>query len=153
MSDPVGAREALIIEAIGETANLIDAMGQLTLQFQEMAREVAQANAGLRDALAGFEAQILALAEKAKVQTVKHLLARTDEAARRSIEQQRRAMADAAQAAFDAALGATVQRLQPALQALTERPVHPWTSWLTHLATAATASMTAWALARYLPIG
>ena len=43
---------------------------------------------------------------------VKHILARTEEAARQSADLQSRAMADAARVAFGADLGATLQRLQ-----------------------------------------
>jgi hypothetical protein len=97
----------------------------------------------LRGSLAGFETQVLALVEKAKVQAVKHILARTDEAARQSIEQQSRAMADAARVAFGADLGATLQRLQ----SLQKRPERRWEQWLTHAAAAATASAATWTLA------
>jgi hypothetical protein len=134
VNEPVGAREALLIEAIGEVVNLIDSVDRLTPGLREATREID---------LAGFESQVLALTEKAKVQAVKHILARTDEAARRSIEQQSRAMADAARVAFGADLGATMQRLQ----SLQERPGRRWEQWLTHAAAAATASAATWALA------
>jgi hypothetical protein len=140
VSDPVAAREALIIEAIGEAANLIESVERLTPQFGKMGREFDRANAGLRDSLARFEAQVLALTENAKVQAVKHIVARTDEAARRSIEQQGRAMADAAQKAFGAELGATMQRLQATLRLLIEQRERRWERWLTHAAVAAAAS-------------
>jgi hypothetical protein len=143
MKDPVDAREALVIEAIGDVANLIESVERLTPELQEMRREIDGANAGLRDSLSAFEAQVLALTEKAKVQAVKHILARTDEAARRSIDLQSRAMADAARVAFGADLGATLQRLQ----SLHERPGRCWEPWLTHAAAAATASALTWALA------
>jgi cell division septum initiation protein DivIVA len=143
VNDPVSAREALLIEAIGEVANLIDAVDRLTPELREASREIDRASEGLRASLAGFETQVLALTEKAKVQAVTHILARTDEAARRSIELQSRAMADAARVAFGAELGATVQRLQ----SLHERPGRRWEQWLTHAAAAATASAVTWMLA------
>ena len=43
---------------------------------------------------------------------MKHILTRTEEAARQSADLQSRAMADAARVAFGADLGATLQRLQ-----------------------------------------
>jgi hypothetical protein len=89
----------------------------------------------------------MSLTEKAKVQAVKHILLRTDEAARRSIELQGRAMADAARVAFGGEFGATLQRLQSALQAPIERPDRRWERWLTHAAAAATASAVTWTLA------
>jgi hypothetical protein len=143
MKDPVDAREALVIEAIGDVANLIESVERLTPELREMRREIDGANAGLRDSLSAFEAQVLALTEKAKVQAVKHILARTDEAARRSIDLPSRAMADAARVAFGADLGAALQRLQ----SLQERSGPRWEEWLTHAAAAVTASAVTWALA------
>jgi hypothetical protein len=143
VSDPVSAREALLIEAIGEVVTLIASVDRLTPELREASREIDRASEGLRGSLAAFESQILTLTEKAKVQAVKHILARTDEAARRSIELQSRAMADAARAAFGADLGATVQRLQ----SMQVRPGRRWEQWLTHAAAAATASAATWTLA------
>ena len=48
MNDPVAAREALMIEAIGEAGNLIESVKALTPVLQEIEREIAQAAAGLR---------------------------------------------------------------------------------------------------------
>lgn len=148
MNEPVGAREALLIEAIGEMVNLIDAVDRLTPELRAASREIEQAGEGLRGSLAGIDAQVLALTEKAKVVAVKHILTRTEEAARQSIEQQSRAMADAARVAFGAELGATLQRLQ-SLQA---RAGPRWEPWLTHAAAAATASAATWTLAITLGI-
>jgi hypothetical protein len=67
---------------------------------------------------------------------VKHVLARTEEAARQSAEVHSRAMADAARVAFGAEVGAALQRLK----SLHERPERRWERWLTHAAAAATAS-------------
>ena len=136
MSDPVTAREALLIEAIGEVSNLIDSVDRLTPQLQEMRCEIDRASTGLRESLAAFEGQVLALTEKSKVVAVKQILARTEEAARQSAEMHSRAMADAARVAFGGEVGAALQRLK----ALHERPERRWERWLTHAAAAATTS-------------
>ena len=136
MSDPVTAREALLIEAIGEVSNLIDSVDRLTPELQEMRCQIDRASTGLRESLAAFEGQVLALTEKSKVVAVKHILARTEEAARQSAEMHSRAMADAARVAFGAEVGAALQRLK----SLHERPERRWERWLTHAAAAATAS-------------
>lgn len=143
MNEPVGAREALLIEAIGEMVNLIDSVDRLTPELREASRDIGRASEGLRGSLAGFETQVLALTEKVKVVAVKHILARTEEAARQSADLQSRAMADAARVAFGADLGATLQRLQ----SLHVRPGPGWEPWLTHAAAAATASAATWTLA------
>src|SRR5206468_2023481 len=94
------AREALIAETIGDLARLLDRAEALQPAMAESRQALVDAHALLADQLASFAAQVTALTEKAKVQAVKHILARADEAARRSIEQQGRAMADAARVAF-----------------------------------------------------
>ena len=136
MSDPVTAREALLIEAIGEVSNLIDSVDRLTPELQEMRCEIDRASTGLRESLAAFEGQVLALTEKSKVVAVKHILARTEEAARQTTDLQSRAMADAARVAFGAEVGAALQRLK----SLHEGPERRWERCLTHAAAAATAS-------------
>jgi hypothetical protein len=143
VSEPVGAREALLIEAIGEMVKLIDSVDRLTPELRGASQEIDQAREGLRSSLATFEAQVLGLTEKAKVVAVKHILARTEETARQSADLQSRAMVDAARVAFGAELGATLQRLQ----SLHTKQVPRWEPWLTHAAAAATASAATWTLA------
>jgi len=140
MMYPNTTREVLIVEALGEAAKLIRQVEALAPALDQSRQALADAHSGLAGHLAAFETQVLALAENAKVQVVKHILARTDEAARRSIDVQSRAMADAARVAFGADLGATLQRLQ----SLHERPGRRWEQWLTHAAAAATASAATW---------
>ena len=147
MSDPVAAREALIIEAIGEVANLLDSIQRLTPEIQEVGREIGRANEGLVNSLAAFESQVIALTERTKVHTVKHILARTDEAARQSIESQARAMADAARVAFGAEIGGALHRMQSTSQRVVEPTGWRWDQWLTHLAAAAIAAAATWVLA------
>lgn len=142
MMQPSTTREVLIVETLGEAAKLIRQVEALAPALDESRQALADAHSRLADQLAAFEAQILALSEKAKVQVVKHILVRSDEAARRSIELQSRAMADAARVTLGAELGATLQRLQ----SLQERPKRQWEDWLTHAAAAATASIATWML-------
>lgn len=143
MTQPSTTREALIVEALGEAEKLIRQVEALVPALDQSRQAFADAHSGLAGQLAVFETQVAALTEKAKVQAVKHILARTDEAAKRSIELQGQAMADAARVAFGADLGATLQRLQ----SLHERPGRRWEPWLTHAAAAATASAATWTLA------
>jgi hypothetical protein len=150
MSHPSTAREALIIEAIGDVAKLIERVEAVGPVVGESCRALQLASMSLRDDLSGFERRMAAITENAKTQTIKHIAGRTDEAARRSIDQQSRAMADAARVAFGAELGATMQRLQTTLRPLLDWRERPWERWLTHAAAAASASAATWALAVYL---
>jgi len=136
MTHPNTTREALIVEALGEAAKLIRQVEALAPALDESRQALADADSGLAGQLAAFEAHVLALTEKSKVVAVKHILARTEEAARRSADLQSRAMADAARVAFGAELGAALQRLK----SLHQGPERRWEWWLTHAAAAATAS-------------
>ena len=150
MTDPATAREALIVEAIGDVAKLLREVEAVAPALDETCQALLLANASLRDELSGFERRMAAITENAKTVTAKHLAARAEEAARRSIDQQSRAMADAARVAFGVELGATMQRLQATLQPLVSRRRRRWETWLTHAAVAAVASGATWALALYV---
>lgn len=147
MNDPVSAREALMIEAIGEAGTLLESVGALTPALQEIGREIARADAGLRENLAAFEGRMAVVMDNGKTRAVQHVAARINEAAAQSIETQSRAMAEAARAAFGAELGPTIKQLQSALTSLVEQRQRYWESWLTHLAVAVTASTATWFLA------
>ncbi len=140
MTHPSSTREVLIVEALGETAKLIRQVEALAPALDRSRQALADAHSGLSGQLAAFESQVLALTEKAKVVAVKHVLARTEEAARQSADLQSRAMADAARVALGAEIGATVQRLQSALKPPERRQERRWEGWLTHAAAAAAGS-------------
>jgi hypothetical protein len=146
MTDPTTLREALIVEALGEAAKLIRQVEALTPMLDQSCQALLQADGGLRDTLTSFASRMAAMTEHAKTLTAQHLAARADEAARRTIEQQSRAMADAARVAFGAEVGSALQRLHSALQVLVERPDRAWEQWLTHVAVAVAASAITWAL-------
>lgn len=141
-------REALIIEALGEAAQLIRQVEALIPAMDASCQALAEAHSGLAGQLATFEARAIALADHVKMQAVKHVAVRTDEVARQSIDQQTRAMADAARVAFGGELGAIVQRLQSTVQMMDQRRPRPWLFWVTHAALAAAASAITWMLAQ-----
>lgn len=145
MSDPIAAREALLIEAIGEAAMLIETVSRVAPALQALCAEVARADAGLRDNLAAFEGRMTAITETAKIRTLQHLAVRAEEATRRSIDQQRQAMTEAARVAFGAHLGSSMERLQALVKPLVEDRQRRWETWLCHVATATAASAATWA--------
>ena len=137
MADPSTLREALLADALGEAAELLRRVEQVAPRVEEAVEALSLADSGLRDNLAAFEGRMAAITENAKTKTLQHLAARTDEATRRTIEQQTRAMADAARLAFGAEIGRAVERLQAVLKPLVERAGRGWEQWLTHAAAAA----------------
>lgn len=152
MSSPSTAREALIAEALGDVASLIDRVEALTPAMDESRQALARANAELVHSVVGFEGRMAAITENAKTKAVEHIARRTDEVARRSLDQQTQAMTQTARALFNAEIGPALRRIVTSLQPLLERVERierPWDLWLTHAATAAAASAATWALAVY----
>lgn len=146
MNAPSTAREVLILEALGEAARLIQQVEDLVPTLEQSRESLTQARIVLAQELRSFEQRLSTLTERARADTVMHIVARTDEAARRSIDDQRRAMADAARLAFGAELGATGLRLQGAVETLLRQQTGRWERWLTHVAVAAGVAMLTWAL-------
>lgn len=150
MNRPSTAREALIVEAIGEVAALIDRVDAVAPSIDAARLSLVQASAKLDGQLVAFENRVTAITENAKVQAVQHIASRANQVARSSLDAQTRAMEDAARALFSSEVGPTLQRLIVPLQNLAERCDRPWERWLTHAATAAVASAITWAMAAYL---
>lgn len=159
MSESVGvgnlttAREALLAEALGEVARLIERLEGVGPALDASCESIARSGANLAGQVAAFEARMATITENAKVVTVRHIAQRTDEMARSSCEAQTRAMEEAARMLFRTELGPALQRVAMPLQHLADlanRGAHPWQHWLTHAATAAMASALSWALAAWL---
>jgi hypothetical protein len=140
VNDIITAKEALLVEAIGDFVTLMQRIETLQLAMDESHQALASANDGLRDQLAAFEGRMNAVTETARTKAVRHLVAHVDNATRRSIELQSRAMSEAARVAFGAEFSATMQRLQSALQWLLEQRARRWERWLTHALAAGAGS-------------
>jgi hypothetical protein len=152
MSGPSTAREALLIEALGDVAALLDRVEAVAPALDASRGALIQASTDLAGQVAAFESRMAAITENAKVQAVRHIARRTDEIARGSAETQTRAMEEAARMLFRTELGPALQRLALPLQHLADlaqRGARPWQHWLTHAATAVGASALTWALAAW----
>ena len=128
MSHPSTAREALIAEAIGDVAQLLDRVEALMQGMEGARQEQAAAAIELGRQLGAVDSSVATITDGAKT----------------------RAMSDAARSLFDEEVGATLQRLCVSLQRLIERADRPWEHGATHAATALVASAVAWGLACYL---
>lgn len=153
MSRPTTLREALIIEALGETDQLIRKVEALGKSLDERGLALALADTHLRNTLEGFEARMAAITENAKTRTVQYMTARAEDAGRQLIEQQSRAMGDAARAALGAEIGIALDQLRVTHQARVaqdERPCEQWLLPLLTVATSAAASAATWIVALHL---
>lgn len=150
MNRPATAREALIIEAIGEVAGLIERLEAVAPALDANRQALVQASADVAGQVAAFENRLAGITENAKVQAVRYIARRADEMARSSLDAQTRAMEVAARTLFRSELGPALQRLVVPLQHLADRGARPFERWLTHAATAVVASALTWVIAAWL---
>ena len=147
MSEPTTAREALIVEALGEVALLLDRVESVTSSIEVGRLGLANASAGLDSRLKSFEAGTAAVAQQVQAKAIEHIVRRTAKATNDAIELQARAMTAAARLAFSAEVDSNLARFTRCLQQLLHRVDRPWDLWLTHAATAAvSAAFTWWAI-------
>jgi hypothetical protein len=144
MSEPTTAREALIVEALGEVALLLDRIESLTSLMEVGRLELANASAHLDSRLKAFESGTVSVAQQVQVKAIEHIIRRTGKAASESIELQARAMNAAARLAFSAEVDSNLARLTHSLQQALHRVDRPWDLWLTHAATAAVSAAVTW---------
>jgi hypothetical protein len=147
VNGPSTAREALIAEAIGDLARLLDRTETIQKAMAESREAFVNAHVQLAAQLGAFDVQVAAITEKAKVEAVKHIFLRTDEAARRMIAAQTQAMTESGQALFKSEIEPALQRLAVPLWHLAKRMDRRWERWLAHAATALTASALSWTVA------
>lgn len=153
MSGPATAREAFIVETLGEVAALLDRVEAVAVALEVSRLALIDASTKLAGQVSAYERRMAGITENAKVQAVKHIARRTDELAHSSLEAQRRAMEEAARTLFRTEVGPALQRVVQPLRQLAEvaqRDARPWQCWLTHAATAVLASALTLALAAWL---
>ena len=144
MSEPTTAREALIVEALGEVALLLDRIESLTSSMEVGRLDLANASAHLDSRLKAFEVGTTSVAQQVQVKAIEHIIRGTGKATSDSIESQARAMKTAARLAFSAEVDSNLARLTHTLQQVLHRVERPWDLWLTHAATAAVSAAFTW---------
>lgn len=145
------AREALIAEALGELAVLLDRVEAVAPALDAAAQAAVQAGADLAAQAGALNGGVASVIENAKTQAIKHLARRTDELTRTAAETQARSMEAAARQLFREELAPAFQRLARSLDARGAN--HARRSWWTHAATAVAASAVTWSIAAYaLPL-
>ncbi len=140
------AREALIVEVIGDVARLLDRVEALIPALDASRQASADAGAQFAAGLEALEDRMATVTETARTQVVQHIVRRTEEAARRAQEVQSRVIAEAAREVFRGEVERSLQQLATAVQAASYRRRLAWEAWLTHAATAVMASAATWVL-------
>ena len=144
MSDPTTAREALIVEVLGEVALLLDRIESLSSSMEVGRLGLANASAELDSRLKAFELGTASVAQQVQVKAIEHIVRRTGKATSDAIELQARAMSAAARLAFSAEVDSNLARLTHSLQQALHRVDRLWDLWLTHAATAAVSAAFTW---------
>jgi ABC-type transporter Mla subunit MlaD len=150
MKRPTAAREAPIVEALGEMAGLVDRVEALTPSLNRAQRALARASADLAQRADAFDGRMQALANDVETEFARHLVRRASEVTRHSLEAQSRAMADTAHSLFKSELHPALRHLAVPLQQLVDRLDRPWESWVMHAATATVASVLTLAAVLYV---
>jgi hypothetical protein len=140
MERPETAREALIVEALGEVALLLVQVEKLRQSMEPARVALSDASALLAERLVAFEAGMSAITQQVRASTIEHIVRRSNEAASRSIEQQARAMNSAARLAFSAEADSNLAHLIESLEKFLLESKRSRHRWLSHAATAFVAS-------------
>jgi len=141
MNSPSSAREALIVEALGEVARLLDRVEALTVSADTTRIALECASAQLSRDLASLGTDIQVVAHQAKVGVVEHVLKRVNKATGDAMAAQAQAMASAARLAFSEQADSNLARLTKLLGQVAHQVDHPWETWMTHAATAIASSL------------
>jgi hypothetical protein len=140
------AREALIVEAIGEVAALLDRVEALGPAIDKSRQASVKASAQLTVELQAFERRMATVSGTVQEQVIRHVLLQTQEGAKRAQVIQSKAIAEAAQRVFRSEVELGMQHLARAMQAVNATKPSLWEAWLTHATTAAVASAVTWLL-------
>jgi hypothetical protein len=152
MNGPSTAREALIVEALGNVATLLDRVEALTSSIEAARLGLDNAGSELGNRLKDFEAEVSTVTQQVKLRAVEHIARRVGEEANIAIQKQTHAMNTAARLAFSAQIDSNLTRLVTSLQQVLQRVDRPWDFWLSHAATAVTSTGVTWWLARSLAL-
>ena len=92
MSVPSTSREALIVEALGEVARLLDRLGTLSASLQEARNALNDASTGLHGDLKSLGEDLQLVMRQAEVELLRRVLHRVDDATTESMAVQAKAM-------------------------------------------------------------
>lgn len=130
------AREALLVEAIGEVGTLLSRVDALVPVLEARCAALAEASAKLEASAAATDSRIATLTQASATHAVKHIARRTEEMARGAAEAQSRAMEVSAHLMMRNQLAPALQRLGEITGNANRRA-----RWWTYVGTAALASV------------
>jgi len=130
MNRPTTAKEALIAEALGDMAALIERLETLAPELQASRQALVLSHKELVNEVAIFKAQMTEVIGFAKVQTARHIGQSADDATKKLIATQTESMQSAGRELFRAEIHPIARQVSQQLQALAERQSrHVATIW------------------------
>ncbi len=142
-------REALIAEALGDIAVLLERLEAIAPALASTSEAVMSAADSLTARSADAESRFNAFTQHAVTHLSRHLAHRAEELVRTAVEVEAQALQAAGRKLLQEELGPPVQRLVRALNETTHRRLH-WPYVAVGVVTAVVASSVAWAGALYL---
>ncbi|MBY0236189.1 MAG: hypothetical protein K2W93_14510 [Burkholderiaceae bacterium] len=151
MNAPSSAREALLVEALGDVAVLLDRIEKVGPVLASTADAIVLATTRLEAQAATMEARMATLAAHTQAQAVKHIARRTGELLHSAAEAESQSMAAFARALLHAELNPALRSLVQSAQACAANSGNlagsGRTMWWACAATATGSSILTWALA------
>lgn len=147
MNRPSTAKEALIAEALGDMAALIERIEKLGPVMDISHRQLVQISKDLVREVSMFETRMTDFTFKAVDVAAKQIDQRTNEAATKILNTQIAVMKTAAHETFNKELLPVVNRVVSQLEhlaRLAQPDQIPWLSWLTHGAAFVTGAALTW---------
>lgn len=147
MNAPATAREALVAEAIGDAAQLLDRIEKLLPALDGARIALTNADAALVVRIEALEKRMASIIATTTTETVEHLALQARLMAVRSVESQRVAMADVARRLFGEQIEPAMTRLAASLDGRCGRLAGARRRWPWYVVTALAASMATWVVA------
>ncbi len=141
------AKEALIAEALGDMATLMDRVEAVPPAMNRSHQALAAISERLVQQISTFELRVATLAQKAIEITATHIDRRANAVATKTLHEQTLAMQATARETLNRELYPAVNRVVTQLEYLTRlaQPRHnPWMPWLTHGAAFVTGAALTW---------
>lgn len=152
MTRATDSREVLIAEALGDFGKLLDRIDAVRPALNQTRDELEFTATRLLDSVEPFQGRVLAMGRETQDKAVAHIAEQATLAARKTFDEQVRAMQTSARSIFQDEVGPPLRRLQGELQNAIKEAHRPWDLWWTHAATAVTAASCTWMLLVYLAL-
>ena len=134
MNRPTTAKEALLAEALGDIASLIERVEAVVPQVDESRKALILTGELLSRKIANIEPEMKEFTGRAKLETAKYIDRYLAEATTKARETQTKAMQDAALELFRKEFDPLVHRVVAHLQQLAQKQTTTWSALVTHAA-------------------